>query len=184
MWEGVGFLNPRERLYLTLSALLIGAVAIGFAATALSLVSLERLRTSLEMVHGDLRFVLLAAFLGLLAAVMMFFSLRRGTGVETLLQSGPLGEIRISFKTIENLVLKAVREIKGVRETKTRIVASQAGLVIFLRAVAYPDQNIPQLAAELQAAVKEYVEGTAGSHVAEVKVMIENVAVDATKLAR
>jgi len=115
---------------------------------------------------------------------MLVFSVRRGECVETLMQQSPHGEMRICFKAIENLILRAAREVKGVRETKTRIVHSAAGLVIFLRSVAYPDQNIPRVTAELQAAVKEYVENTTGSTVAEIKVMIENVATESVKAVR
>jgi uncharacterized alkaline shock family protein YloU len=47
-----------------------------------------------------------------------------------------------------------------------------------------PDEKIPQLTAELQTAVKEYVESSTGGTVAEIKVLIENVASDTIKAAR
>ena len=142
------------------------------------------LRTSLEAVHGNFQYVLLAAALLVAAVILLVLSLRRGECVETLLQQGPLGEVRICFKAVETLVLKAAKGVKGIKETKTRIVYSESGLIIFLRAVTYPDQNIPQVTAELQTAVKEYVEGITGSGVSEIKVMIENVVTDAVKTAR
>jgi uncharacterized alkaline shock family protein YloU len=174
-------LNVRERVYLALTGLLLAVAGAVIAAVTLPLFPLERLQTSLAAVHGDIRFALVSVVLLLLAAVVLIFSMRRGAGEETLLQSGPLGEVRICFTTIENLVLKAAREIKGVRDIKTRVVVKPAGLVIFLRAVAFAGQNIPQLAAQLQTAVKEYVENIAGSQVAEVKVMIENVTAETVK---
>lgn len=176
-------MNLRERLYLALTALLLAATGAAVIVAALPLFPLQRLQLLLTEVHGDLRFAIAGAVLLLLAAVTLVFSVRRGAGEETLLQAGPFGEVRICFTTIETLVLKAARDIKGVREIKTRVVEKPAGLVIFLRAVALAGQNIPQLAAELQASVKEYVENTAGSHVAEVKVMIENVASESVRAA-
>ena len=177
-------MNARERLYLVLLALAVGAVSVGLGAVATAYLSLDVVRTSLETVHGSLPYVMLSV-LGLAAAVaILVVSMRRGECVETILQQGPLGEVRICFKALENLVLKAAREIKGVRETKTRLVATDNGLVVFLRAVTYPDQNIPQVTAELQAAVKEYVESTTGTGVSEIKVMIENVVTDAVKTSR
>ncbi len=177
-------MNARERLYLVLFSLLIGANAVGLGFIALAQVPLEQLRTSLDMVYGSIPFAILAAALFVLAVFILFLSLRRGSCVETLLQQGPLGEVRICFKAVENLVLKSARGIKGVRETKTRIVFSDAGLVIFLRAVTHPEQNIPQVTAELQTAVKDYVENITGSTVAEIKVMVENVVSETGKAAR
>jgi uncharacterized alkaline shock family protein YloU len=176
-------LNLRERFYLALAALLLAATGTALAGVALPLFPLPRLHAWLAGIYGDSRLALAGAALLLPAVVMFIFSLRRSPAPETLLQAGPIGEVRICYATIETLVLKAAREIKGVREIKTRVVEKPAGLVIFLRAVALAGQNIPQLAAQLQEKVKEYVESTAGSHVAEVKVMIENVASESVKAA-
>lgn len=177
-------MNARERLYLSFIALLVGAAAVLLALIAFAAVPMQKLQTSLELAYGNLQYVVIAAVLLVLAAIMLYFSLRRGECVETLMQQSPHGEVRICFKAIENLILRAAREVKGIRETKTRIVHNASGLVIFLRAVTYPDQNIPQVTTELQVAVKDYVESSTGSGVAEVKVMIENVVTEAVKAAR
>jgi uncharacterized alkaline shock family protein YloU len=177
-------MNARERLYLILLALIIGAAGISLGAISTAYLSLELLGTSLEAVHGSFYYVLLSALLLVLAVAVLVAGLRRSDNVETLLQQGPLGDVRICFKAVENLVLKAAKNVKGVRETKTKIVYSQSGLIIYLRAVTYPDQSIPQVTAELQAAVKEYVEHITGSVVSEIKVLIENVVTDAVKAAR
>ena len=42
---------------------------------------------------------------------------------------------------------------------------------LFLRALALPDLNIPQVTAELQQTVKTYVEDSTGCEVAEIKFM-------------
>ncbi len=177
-------MNARERLYLLLAALLVGAGAVALGAVATAAVPLEKLRTGLDAVYGSLQYVLLAALILLLAAVMLVFSLRRGERVETLLLQGALGEVRVCFRAVENLVLKAARAVRGIRDIKTRIVHGEAGLLIYLRATTLPDVNIPQVTAELQAAVKEYVENSTGSDVAEIRVMIENVVTDAVKAGR
>lgn len=177
-------MNTRERLYSVVFALMLGATAVGLGALATAYVPLDVVETSLEAVHGNFQYVILAAMLLVAAVILLVLSLRRGQCVETLLQQGSLGEVRICFKAVETLVLKAAKGVKGIRETKTRIVYSENGLIIFLRAVTIPDHNIPQVTAELQAAVKEYVESTTGSSVVEIKVMIENVVSDAVKAAR
>jgi uncharacterized alkaline shock family protein YloU len=177
-------MSTRERLYTVILALILGAAGVVLGAMATAYLSLEALRTSLDLVHGSLPYTVLAGFMVVLAVAILVAGLRRGECVETLLQQGPLGEVRICFKAVENLVLKAAKGVPGVRDTKTKIVYSEHGLVIFLRAVTYPDQSIPIVTAELQAAVKEHVEHITGSVVSEVKVMIENVVTDAVKAAR
>ena len=168
-----------ERLYLGLLALSIAAAGVVLGAVATAYFPLDLLRTSLDAVYGNRNFMVLAGVMIVLAAAVLAASLRRGERVETILQQGPLGEVRICFKAVENIVLKASKSMKGIREIKTKIIISDSGVVIFLRAVIYPDQTIPQLIAELQAVVKDDVEKITGSSVAEVKVMIENIVTDA-----
>lgn len=177
-------MNARERTYLVIIALLVGAAAVALGALGLSLVDLRLLWTSLERMHGSLETVLLAVLLAIFSLLIFVLSFRRGESVETLLSHSQLGELRICFKAIENLVLKAARTVDGVREVKTRMMQTENGLTIFLRAITFPDLDIPQVSTELQAAVKEYVEKTTGASVAEVKVMIENVVTDQAKPAR
>ncbi|MCR3922082.1 MAG: alkaline shock response membrane anchor protein AmaP [Firmicutes bacterium] len=177
-------MNARERLYLVVLALIFGATSVLVGGAALSLFSVEVLQTSVDAVYGHLEYALLAVLLLALAVFMLLTSMRRRETVETLTLPGPLGDVSISFKAVENLVLKATKGIKAVRDIKTRIVSTQAGLVIYLRAVTIPDQNIPELTAQLQTAVKEYVETSTGSTVAEIKVLIENVITDTVKATR
>lgn len=174
-------MNARERLYLIIFALLLGAMSVLVGGAALSLYPREVLLTTVAAVYGHLEYVLLSVLLLALAVWAFFKGVRHKDVVESLSQPGPLGEVSISFKAIENLVLKAARNVNGVREIKTRIVYTEPGLVIYLRITTLPDEKIPQLTAELQTAVKEYVESSTGSTVAEIKVLIENVVSDTIK---
>ncbi|NLP37725.1 MAG: alkaline shock response membrane anchor protein AmaP [Firmicutes bacterium] len=177
-------MKARERFYLLLLTLFFGAAAVLVGGTALSLFPQSAWRTSFNAVYGRLEYVILAVILLALAVYCLLNSLRREETVESLTQSGALGEVRISFKAVENLVLKASRTVQGVREVKARIMQAEGGLVIFLRALALPDLNIPQVTAELQQTVKTYVEDSTGCEVAEIKVYVENIVSDMTKPAR
>ncbi|HZK25857.1 MAG TPA: alkaline shock response membrane anchor protein AmaP [Oscillospiraceae bacterium] len=177
-------MNTRERLYLVIFAVLLSAMAVLVGGAALSLYPLEVLQDTVGAVYGHLEYAILAVLLLALAVWAFLTSVRRKNTVESLAQPGPLGEVSISFKAIENLVLKATRNVNGVRDIKTRIVYTESGLVIYLRATTLPDEKIPELTAGLQAAVKEYVESSTGSTVAEIKVLIENVVTDTIKATR
>ncbi|NLZ38856.1 MAG: alkaline shock response membrane anchor protein AmaP [Firmicutes bacterium] len=177
-------MSARERLYLIILALIFGAAAVLVGGAALSLYPLEFLRTSINAVYGHWEYALLAVLFLALAVYLLIVSMRRQKTIETITQQGLLGELRISFAAVESLVLKAARTINGVRDIKTRIVYTEAGLVIYLRAITVSEQKIPQLAGELQTAVKEYVESITGCTVAEIKVLIENVSTDTVQAAR
>ncbi len=94
----------------------------------------------------------------------------------TIVSFTEIGEVRISFKAIENMVLTASRKVKGIREVNTRIDYIEQGLVIYIRIKILPDIAIPELTNELQTRVKDYVQEISGSSVAEIKVLVENIA--------
>lgn len=88
------------------------------------------------------------------------------------------GEVRISFKAVENMVLAASRKVSGIREITTRIDTVEQGLLINLKVKAIPEIPIPGLAAELQTKVRDYVQEISGSNVSEIKVLVENIVQD------
>ncbi len=87
-----------------------------------------------------------------------------------------MGEVRISLQAVESMVLMAARSVKGIREVSTRTESTEQGLVIYLRIKPIPDIPIPGLASELQEKVKAYVQEISGYNVAEIKVLVENIA--------
>ncbi|NLM52544.1 MAG: alkaline shock response membrane anchor protein AmaP [Firmicutes bacterium] len=177
-------MKARERFCLLLLALFFAAAAGIVGGTALTLIPQSAWQTSFSVLYGRLEYVIVAVILLALAVFCLLNSFRREETVETIIQAGTLGEVRISFKAIENLVLKASRSVQGVREVKARILHAEGGIIIFLRALALPDLNLPQVTAELQQAVKSYVEDTTGCTVAEIKVFVENIAADVAKPVR
>ena len=72
--------------------------------------------------------------------------------------------------------MTASRKIKGIREVNTRINFTEQGLIIYLRIRVIPDIPIPALVSELQQKIREYVQEISGASVAEVKVLVENIA--------
>ncbi len=89
-----------------------------------------------------------------------------------------IGEVRISFKAVENMVLAVSRKVNGIREVSTRIDASEQGLLIHIKIKTMTDIPIPELAGELQKKVRDYVQEISGSNVSEIKVLVENIAQD------
>ncbi len=127
---------------------------------------------------GDLSYTLLGALLFVVGVILLIFSTQGSKKKEsgTIVSFTEIGEIRISFRAIENMVLNASRKVKGIREVNTRLNFTEQGLVIYLRVKVIPDVPIPALVGELQSKVREYVQEISGSSVAEVKVLVENIA--------
>ncbi|ATW24031.1 hypothetical protein DCMF_03805 [Candidatus Formimonas warabiya] len=112
----------------------------------------------------------------LIAALNLFFvNFVSHPVTHTKIDQNDQGEISITLPAVEALVKKAAFQIKGVREVKPVIKCTPEGIAIFMRTGMQPGTVIPQSAQELQAAVKAYLEQTAGLQVVETKVLITNV---------
>lgn len=174
-----GFLLGLLGLGLFILGLSMGALYFGF---------LNVTGTTLERLSGEAAAGIAAGFFILIAIIFFLAaSLRRPSGkseVRSIVQFNELGEVRVAFAAIENMVLRISRQVKGIRETETRILYTDQGLDIFLKLKVLPDMQIPALVDELQGRVKDYVEDITGASVAEVKVLVENIIVDQVSARR
>ncbi len=129
-------------------------------------------------------FGFLIVVVGVLLIALFTSGRTRAKGEEKISETGnivsytEIGEVRISFKAVENMVLAASRRVNGIREVITRIDAIEQGLIIYVRVKVLPDIPIPALAGELQRQVRDYVQEISGTNVSEVKVLVENIAQD------
>lgn len=120
--------------------------------------------------------IAVAAVLFLISIRFLYISLRRDRGtLPSIDQRTEFGDIQISVETIENLAYKAAARIRGVREIKTRIRVSEAGLEIHIRALVDGETAIPPLTEEMQKQVHDYVQEITGIPVAYVSVYIANL---------
>jgi len=96
-------------------------------------------------------------------------------GRYVILTEGAMGQIRVSIQAMENLVVKVVAQVNGVREVKPRIVSVSQGVGVQIRAVVTPDINIPDTSEKIQNLVREKVFEVTGVTVNTVKVTIDNI---------
>lgn len=95
--------------------------------------------------------------------------------MKSIVQRAELGEIRISLVAIENLVQKTVREVGGVRETRTRVNPGAEGIKVKVHAVMNPENHLPSISKEIQEVIRRRVRETIGVEVEEVAVFIDNL---------
>ncbi len=137
------------------------------------------LAVDLDFLVGNFNYTALGfliIILGLILVSVFTSGKRKEKDYGSIVSFTETGEVRISLQAIESMVLMAARSIKGIREVSTKTDSTEQGLVIYLRINTIPDVPIPGLAAELQEKVKEYVQEISGYNVAEVKVLVENIA--------
>ncbi|MGD8191543.1 alkaline shock response membrane anchor protein AmaP [Brevibacillus ginsengisoli] len=118
---------------------------------------------------------------GIFVLISIRFFLTAFTGSKkreekAILQRGDFGEVRISLTTVKSIAERVARKVKGVRDLKTVVKIKNLQNVIALHVIVDGETPIPELTAKLQADVKESVETITGIDVAEVTVVISEVA--------
>ncbi|SIS63070.1 alkaline shock response membrane anchor protein AmaP [Alicyclobacillus vulcanalis] len=109
---------------------------------------------------------------------LVYRSRRRGQGVpaESVLLAGDHGQIRISYETLRQLANRRGSQLKGAESFDSRVRQGREGVLIACWMQVLPDVDIAALSREAQAAVKEYVEQTAGVQVERVMVHVVELA--------
>lgn len=169
-----------DKLLLFIYSLAIGVVSVFMLSLGFGWISKKLLNDLLvEFYRLDAYQIALGIIgIALLLISLRFFivSLHRGAAsAQSIDQRTEFGDIRISIETIENLALKAATRQRGVKELRTRVRATDAGLEIVLRAVIDGESSIPALTEDIQRAVKEHVEEITGIPVMNVAVFVANV---------
>ncbi|CEP66072.1 Alkaline shock protein Asp23 [Moorella glycerini] len=167
-----------ERAILALFALLVAALSVAALAVIagwtvpLDLFELSLLRPDYRLIAG-----LVAAVLFLLALRFFLASVRPAAAREeqAVIKSADLGTASIALPALENLVTRAARQVKGVREVRPILRVLPEGLAVKLNITVSPDRNLPELTAALQEKVHEYIVATAGLEVLEVQVRVNGI---------
>ncbi|MBO8137295.1 MAG: alkaline shock response membrane anchor protein AmaP [Desulfotomaculum sp.] len=122
------------------------------------------------------------AALVLVGAWLFWASLRPTNEQRAVVQEYSLGQVRISLSAIEELVKKAALKVEGVRDVKPKIIPGGSGISINIKATVAPDINIPEASRQMQYQVKEYILEITGISVQNVKIMIESISANRTRV--
>ena len=110
--------------------------------------------------------------------LLLGFSAPRQKRPEAPLQKGEFGDVGVTLHALENMVLRVVQQVRGIRESSRNVSYTEKGLVVRLQVKVLPDQKLPELTGELQGKVKQYLEEITGLVVSEVNVKVENIILD------
>ncbi len=125
--------------------------------------------------------VILAVAAGLLLIALIFLvsGLRpvKKPG-NAALKGSEHGEVLISISALENMVLRVVQQIQGIKDVKRNVSFTPDGLLVKIIISVMPDVSLPAVTSDLQTKTKEYLEEITGITVREVKVIVDNVNMD------
>lgn len=169
-------MKTREKLVLTLIAIIIIASGIILALVSVPLLSFRYIIDYVElMVRNPFLGMLLSAVLVVLALLLLIKGFKRDKESKYFSQEGSGGEVRVSFSTLESLVHRVCFPRREIKNLKTKIALREGNLEILIRMSVLPDTNIPDLIEELQDSVKNYLEEMTGFTIGEVKIMVDTV---------
>ena len=126
----------------TLMLLIVGGALL---ASSLGLADISGYLFGRELLTGAIGAVMI--IMGLIVILIAVQNLRPE---QTISIQSPEGELRIAFSAIEELLRKASREIRGVRELKPRVVATKRGLEVRNRASIEAGVSIPEITTRIQ----------------------------------
>lgn len=171
------------RIILTLYTFCLAIISFLMVLYGLAPDQIPLVRWMEEARTGAPRVALLIAGLAFFAAslYLIVIAFTRQRGGQAVVHDTDLGEVRISLDAVENLVRRVARSVKGVRDIRADVVQAPAGLVVDLRGVISPEVSVPEVSAEIQQAVRQYVRRVVGVDVAEVRIRVENIANEARR---
>ncbi len=169
-----------DRLLLFLISISLIAISIVVLLISFGFFQYDFLQDVLYDIFHLTNVKLLVSIFGILMLLISFYLLSRTTKgnhrPSVFRQSTELGEIAVSFETIENLVIKVTSKVKGVRELKSKVnIDENDNLSIVVRIQFDGETPIPQITNELQAIIKGKVEEITGLSVTKVHVMVSNI---------
>lgn len=163
-----------DRLLLFIYSLSIGIISVIAILLLTNIVPLS-LSSSDEKTLYIVSLVV-AALLFILSIRFFYISVRRErNSLSSIDQRTDYGDIQISIETIQNLSYKAASRVRGIKEVKTKIKITDAGLEIIVRAMVDGETSIPSLTEEVQKQVHDHVEEITGIPVSYVSVYIANI---------
>ncbi|TFG90272.1 MAG: alkaline shock response membrane anchor protein AmaP [Candidatus Atribacteria bacterium] len=152
-----------------------------FLALSLRLFSLESFffKTNYMIYSNFFNQIILGvvgALLFFLAIYLICQKVKTDKGNLSVVQKTSFGEIKISIGSIQHLILKVIKGIGEITETRPEVnILKSGGINIDLHLSVKQDVNIPELSEKIQRKLKEYLLETSGIETKEIKIHIEKI---------
>ena len=168
-----------DRILLVVLCLCGVAVSVVGALTMLRVIPLTDLIAFLQALYDNLLYTAIVVAAALLVAIVCIKLLFSGTAPKTpqnaLIKVTDNGAVRMSLSAIDAMAQKHVRQNDRVRDVKSSVGLVENGIRIRLRLTLMPEAVIPEVTAQLQTTLKDYIESLSGINVKEVLVFVEDM---------
>lgn len=98
---------------------------------------------------------------------------------QAFIKDGELGQIRISFATVNELARRAAKQVKGVEHLLVRVEETSTGLVVWVKVRAHVNIDLTTLSEEIQQQVSESILRATSLKTTAVHVQIQELAPEA-----
>ncbi|MGI6412482.1 MAG: alkaline shock response membrane anchor protein AmaP [Syntrophomonadaceae bacterium] len=155
-------------LLIILAVLVLGA-AIGRPEPA-DYISIALGSPQNRVIIGTLAIVLLVAVVSILVS-----GIKGNPRLTSVVISSSLsGQVSITVPAIKVIIMKAIRQVEGVKEIKSSVDKGNDGIIVKIHMMINPDQSVVDMSQKIQAVVKEYLEKYGGLQVSEVRVLVDD----------
>jgi uncharacterized alkaline shock family protein YloU len=175
--EWLGHMKPVYRLLSAVFAIL-GIVFAGIVlALTLGWVIPQEYVLSFMVITDNRWIIGVGCVLVILLAINLIVVACRGPRRyrELMIQETGFGRVDISAPALEDMIRRASRQVREIREIQPVLHYEKDGMTIDLNLNVSPDTNIPAISREVQEVVQHYLEEKAGINVRQVQVLIKGV---------
>jgi uncharacterized alkaline shock family protein YloU len=185
--------NLFDRFILTLYSLALVVVSLFVMAASLNLVPYQLVIASIDGMYSSSQIsltYLIAAIIFLIISLKFLFTSLRGRGSRqeasglSVRKPTEHGDVRITVETLESLAVHAARKVRGVKELKVKVRPEESGTFIRVRTLVDGETPIPALVEQVQQKIKEHLENVAGVEIADITVVVADVASSAGRRVR
>ena len=169
---------------LLIAAILVSFVLFGIAANILTEDMVNSFIGLFYMFRENAMILAGSGLVLLLISIKLLFAGRTKRAeirpASALMQQTEIGGTFISLEAIDTMVQKHCRSLQRVKDCKTTLHSTEAGVTIGIRLCVLPDTDVVTLSNELQKSLKEYIESLTGVKVNEIGILVESAAAPAT----
>ncbi|NLG32431.1 MAG: alkaline shock response membrane anchor protein AmaP [Syntrophomonadaceae bacterium] len=156
-------------LLLIILAILVLGVAAGRPEPA------EFISIALGSPQNRIIIGMLAIVLLVIVVLILVSGIKGKPGLTSVVISSSLtGQISITVAAIKVIIMKAIRQVEGVKEIKSSVDKGNDGIIVKIHMLINPDQSVVEMSQKIQAVVKEYLEQYGGLQVSEVRVLVDD----------
>ncbi len=164
------------RLGLLVYSLMMLVIAVVVVAVSLEWVDpVSYYNMAVATPGNKLVMVTVGIIVGIVSLAMLVWSIRPSSSTNAVqVEKGLSGEVSISIAAIKVIIMKAVKQVEGVKDIKSVVRNTSGGLMVKLHIMINPEQTVPEMAQSLQVAVRDHLEKIGGLQVAEIKVLVDD----------